>query len=195
MTLANKLTLVRAALGMVTFACVWKQTPSSIAWAWGLYVAATVTDWIDGWIARKTHSISPFGALADPIADKVLVIGTLIAFLRTRNLFIPHWAVFLIVVRELVIGGLRALAGTQGKLLAAERWGKWKMGIQSGCVLAILTLLLLQDTFRAPLPPWTHSLPATLTYLCVLVTWGSAALYLHQNWRLLQKSWEGPVSR
>src|SRR5258706_9385431 len=131
MTLANQLTLARACLGIVTFACLWADEPYYYPIALLLYVLGTITDWIDGYIARKTHSVSPFGAIADPIADKVLVIGALIAFLRIHQLRIPNWAVFLIVVRELVVGGLRTLAAIQGKILSAEQWGKWKMGVQS----------------------------------------------------------------
>src|SRR5713226_9705805 len=103
MTLANQLTLARAFMGMLTFACLWTGRPGYFELALVLFLAATATDWTDGYIARKTHSVSPFGAIADPIADKVLVIGALIAFLRVRQLHIPHWAVFLIIVREMAI--------------------------------------------------------------------------------------------
>lgn len=192
MTLANKLTLARAFLGLIVFVCLWTLRPGLYAVALALYIAATVTDWIDGWIARRTRSVSPFGAMADPVADKVLVIGALIAFLRIDGLDIPHWAVFLIIVRDLVIGGLRALGGAMGKILAAERWGKWKMGVQSACVLIILAQIVARDSLGVPLPEAARALPRTLVLLCVAVTWGSALLYLRQNRQLLQRSWDTP---
>lgn len=194
MTLANQITLARGFLGLLTFACLWVRGPRAYALALALCLAATATDWIDGWVARRTRSVSPFGAMADPIADKVLVIGALIAFLRIRSLDVPHWAVFLIIVRDLVVGGLRTLAGAQGKLLAAERWGKWKMGVQSGCVLAILAYLVAKETLGWSLPPWTRRVPAQLVVCSLLVTWASAALYLRQNLQLLRKSWNLPTS-
>jgi len=192
MTLANKLTLARAALGLLTFGCIWLRKPAFLQAAFVLFAVATVTDGIDGWLARRTRSVSPFGVIADPIADKVLVIGALIGFLRLRGLLIPHWAVYLIIVRELVIGGVRTLAGAHGRVLAAQRWGKWAMGVQSACVLAILALIVSVPGPAEGRPAWMQSLPAWLVLLCLAVSWASAALYLRQNRRLLQESWEIP---
>ncbi|MBI5202307.1 MAG: CDP-diacylglycerol--glycerol-3-phosphate 3-phosphatidyltransferase [Elusimicrobia bacterium] len=192
MTLPNKLTVARFGMALATFGCLWTHDPRFYGWALGLYVAATITDWVDGYIARKTQSSSAFGALADPIADKVLVLGALIACMPIRWLHIPGLAVFLILVRELSIGGLRTLAGVQGKLLAAERWGKWKMGIQSGAVIAILLLLVAVDTFKMHLPRECLRLPWQLTWLACVVTVGSGWLYIRQNWRLLESSWSSP---
>lgn len=189
MTLANQLTLARAFLGMLTFVCVWIGGPIFFELALALFVAATITDWVDGYIARKTHSVSPFGAIADPIADKVLIIGALIAFLRVRHLGIQHWAVFLIIVREMAILGLRTLAAVQGRLLSAEMWGKWKMGVQSGSVLAILVYLVLRDSWKVPMPEWMQPVPQLLVLLTLFVTWASAVRYLRQNRGLLRKSW------
>lgn len=192
MTLPNKLTIARFLMGLATFACLWTLSPGFYAAALVLYIAATITDWVDGYIARTTQTLSPFGALADPIADKVLVLGALTACTHIRWLEIPMWAVFIIVVRELVVGGLRTLAGIQGgRVLAAERWGKWKMGIQSGSVIAILLLLVAVDTAHLRLPPPLLKLPWALTLLNAVVTVISGALYLAQNRTLLESSW-GP---
>lgn len=189
MTLANQLTLARACLGILTFVCLWTDQPFYFPIALFLYIAATITDWVDGYVARATHSVSPFGAIADPIADKVLVIGALIAFLRIHQLRIPNWAVFLIVVRELVVGGMRTLGAVQGKVLGAEQWGKWKMGVQSGTVLVILLFVVLRDTLVMRIPHWALTIPRDLVILNLLVTWISALLYLRQNKVWLKKSW------
>ena len=194
MTLPNKLTVARFIMALATFGCLWTHDPRFYAWALGLYVAATITDAVDGYIARKTQSSSAFGALADPIADKILVLGALIACMPIRWLHIPGLAVFMIVVRELSIGGLRTLAGVQGKLLAADKWGKWKMGIQSGAVIAILLLLVAVDTLKFRLPREALRLPAQLTWLASVVTVVSGLLYIRQNWRLLESSWGSPGS-
>lgn len=193
MTLANKLTLARGAMGILTFLCLWTRDPRAYAAALILYLAATVTDWVDGYIARRTASESPFGAMADPVADKILVFGALIAFLHIPGLRIPLWAVFLIVVRDLAVGGLRALAGAQGKVMAAERWGKWKMGVQSGCIIVILLMLVLKATLGVRLPAWTGRLPFALVLASLLLTWASAFLYFRNNLGMLRSSWDaGP---
>ncbi|MBI3549838.1 MAG: CDP-diacylglycerol--glycerol-3-phosphate 3-phosphatidyltransferase [Elusimicrobia bacterium] len=189
MTLANQLTLARALLGVLTFVCLWLRTPGAFVAALALYTAATITDWFDGWVARRTETVSVFGALADPIADKILVIGALIAFLRIPSLNIPAWAVFVIIVRDFIIGGLRTLAGAQGKVLAAERWGKFKMGVQSFCVLAVLAYLVARDTYEMRMPDWIFPIPAYLVSLMAVVTVASAVPYLTKNIGLLQKSW------
>lgn len=191
MTLANKLTLARLFVALLAPACLWAQRPALYGVAFALYVLAVSTDWIDGLIARRTGSISPFGAMADPIADKVLVLGALTAFVRIPETDVPVWAVFLIVVRELIIGGLRALAGLQGKVLAADRGGKWAMGVQSGAVLVILAFLTALHQGWLP-PASGKSLPAALTLLCLAASWLSGGLYLYRSRRLLQQSWEAP---
>lgn len=191
MTLANKLTLTRLALALVTFACLWTQRPGLYAAALALYVAAVVTDWVDGYVARSTGSVSPFGAIADPVADKVLVLGALIAFVRMPGLDVPTWAVFLIVVRELVIGGVRGLAALHGDVLSASRAGKWTMGIQSAAVLVILTMLVAGH-LGLELPAWTARVPAGLVILSMSASLLSGVLYLHDSRSLLQRSWNAP---
>ncbi len=189
MTLPNKLTLARGVMALLTFASLWTLHPAGYAAAFALYIGATVTDWIDGYIARNTNAKSSFGALADPIADKVLVLGTLIACMRIRWLQIPGWAIFLMVVRELVIGGLRSLAAVQGKLLASARSGKLTMGFQCGFMITILLLLVLRDTLGLPLPAWMLGVPYVLTILSMIASWLSGVAYLRNNRRLLESSW------
>jgi CDP-diacylglycerol---glycerol-3-phosphate 3-phosphatidyltransferase len=189
MTLANKLTLARLVLALITFACLWRQEPAYYVAATVLYILATITDWVDGYVARSTGSVSPFGKVADPIADKVLVIGAMIAFVRIPILSVPAWAVFLIIVRELVIGGLRALAGIQGKVMAADRGGKWKMVVQSVSVMIILLLLLVECYRPGNLPGWVWELPHHLIVLSMLVSLLSGVQYLYASRAMLRKSW------
>lgn len=187
MTLANQLTILRMLLAMAMFMALMLTDRRWHLAALGLFTCAIITDWIDGWVARATNSISTFGKVADPIADKILVVGALIALIRTRELAIPLWGVFLIIARELLVGGLRVLAGSQGKVLAAEKWGKLKMGIQSASVLLMLGVLVLREHELGP--AWLEALPYPLTVLCVLIAWFSAVMYLRQSRDLLEKSW------
>lgn len=178
-------------MALATFACLWTQRPAMYELALALCVLATITDWFDGYIARVTKSESPFGAMADPIADKVLVIGALIAFVRSKDVDIPNWPVFLIIVRELLVGGLRALAGIQGKTFAAGRWGKWSMGIQSGAIIAILILLVAKSR-GCPLPAALDDAPYGLAVLCMAVSLLSGGQYAYKTRGMLRKSWNPP---
>lgn len=184
---ANQLTVLRIFLSAAMFLALLSPNSASHWAALGFYLAALVTDGIDGYVARKTHSISAFGKIADPIADKILVLGALIALLKNRALDIPFWGVFLILAREFLLGGLRTLAAAQGKVLAAERWGKWKMGIQSGSVMIMLIIVVASE--HVSLPSWIMTLPYHLTILCVLAAWVSAYLYYRQTRDVIERSW------
>lgn len=189
MNLANQLTMLRIGLALATFVALTLHAPAAHLAALALFLAAIVTDWVDGYVARAMKTISAFGKVADPIADKILIIGVLVALTRDR-LGIPLWTVFLIIARELLIGGVRILTTTQGKVPMAEAWGKWKMGIQSGSVLAMVAILSLRERFASATPAWVFSLPKWLSILCVAVAWGSAYLYYRQSRKVLEKSWE-----
>ena len=184
---ANQLTMLRILLSAAMFLALIRSSSASHWAALGLYLAALATDAVDGYIARRTRTTSAFGKIADPIADKILVLGALIALLKNRELQVPFWGVFLILAREFLLGGLRTLAAAQGRVLAAERWGKWKMGIQSVSVMLMLIIVVLSE--HLSLPAWLRTLPYHLTILCVLAAWGSAYLYYRQTRGVIESSW------
>ncbi|MBI4056236.1 MAG: CDP-diacylglycerol--glycerol-3-phosphate 3-phosphatidyltransferase [Elusimicrobia bacterium] len=188
MTLANQITLSRIVLAFFLFLFTWMPHFWSHLLALAVFVVASFTDWVDGLIARKTGTISSFGAIADPIADKILVAGALMAFGVVPGLGIPLWAVFGILVPEFLVQGLRVLAALQKKVLAAQHWGKWKMGIQSVCVLFILLVLNLKAVWKS-YPVFLHELPYYLTLLMLLVTWASGVFYLYRYRQILKQSW------
>ncbi|OGR48113.1 MAG: CDP-diacylglycerol--glycerol-3-phosphate 3-phosphatidyltransferase [Elusimicrobia bacterium GWC2_65_9] len=188
MNLANRLTMLRVVLAAAVFAALMADEPRWHGAAFAMFLVAIVTDWLDGWLARRTNSVSPFGKVADPIADKILVIGTLIALIRTRELEIPLWAVFLIVIRELIIGGVRVIAGAQGKVLAADRWGKIKTAVQLVAILLILAIVLLKD--RALAQPWLLRCAYHLSVLCAVLALSSLGSYLRQYRAMLEQSWK-----
>ena len=102
MNLANQLTVLRIGLALATFGALTVHWPAAHLGAFALFLAAIITDWVDGYVARTMKTISAFGKVADPIADKILIIGVLFALTR-EHLGIPMWTVLLIVVRELLI--------------------------------------------------------------------------------------------
>jgi len=187
MTLANRLTMLRVVLAATVFIALMADEPRWHIAAFALFLAAIVTDWLDGWLARRTGTVSPFGKVADPIADKILVIGTLIALIGTQELGIPLWAVFLIIIRELVIGGIRIIAASQGKILAADKWGKLKTAVQLAVILLILAVVVFKD--RGIAAPWMVRSAYPLTVLCAVLALSSLGVYLRQYRGLLEKSW------
>ncbi len=202
MTLANKITLVRAALSIVMFLFI------LMPYAWARFVAilifivAASTDWVDGKIARETHTVTPFGAIVDPFVDKILVIAAFFAFVGIRWLSVPIWAVFLILLRELMVSNLRAIAALEGKVLAAERWGKFKTVVQMSAIGTIFFVVLmyhlshLLSGFAQAVCVFLfvllRKIPYSITVIAAVVTWGSMISYLRNNWDLLKKSWSLP---
>ncbi|HWP35078.1 MAG TPA: CDP-diacylglycerol--glycerol-3-phosphate 3-phosphatidyltransferase [Thermodesulfobacteriota bacterium] len=137
MTLANKVTMLRIALIPPVMVCLAVPSPG-----WNLLGAAflgvaSLTDYLDGHLSRVRNETSRLGKLLDPMADKLLIAAAFIALVQLGRA--PAWIVTLIVGRELVVTGLRAIAAAEGIVVAADRLGKWKMFVQ---VLAALALAL-----------------------------------------------------
>jgi CDP-diacylglycerol--glycerol-3-phosphate 3-phosphatidyltransferase len=135
----------------------------------GLFLGASLTDWLDGWFARRRHQITTLGVLMDPIADKLLVCSAFIALAYNR--YAPAWIVILIVGRELAVSGLRSVASAQGIIIPASRWGKFKTGSQ---VIAV-TMLILTNS----LEKWGRydNLATWALYLVMILSVGSAIDY------------------
>ena len=105
--------------------------------AFWIFVGASVTDYLDGYIARKNNQVTNLGKLLDPLADKILVLSALIVF--TKNNQLSVWIVLLILFRELMITGLRSIAAAEGVIIAAETLGKWKTVSQ---IIGILVIII-----------------------------------------------------
>ncbi len=197
MTLANRITVSRMVLSLAIFCLIIFKTLWAEAGALTLLTVASISDYFDGVIARRTMTTTPFGAIADPFADKILVMSVFLAFASLRELAVPLWAVFLILLRELTISTLRVLAAMHGEVMKAERTGKIKTGIQitSAFIILVLLILLLWDK-KAALPPYLHY-PATLAkpvaWWLTTITAGftliSGAVYLYHHRVLIDKSW------
>jgi CDP-diacylglycerol--glycerol-3-phosphate 3-phosphatidyltransferase len=129
MSLADQLTVARASSVPVVVALFAISFPNHDYWATGVFIAAMATDWFDGRVARRTGRSSPLGSLLDPVADKLLVMATLIVLLG-QHVF-PAWMVAAIVARELLISGLRQAAVERGVVIAARDLGKLKTWSQA----------------------------------------------------------------
>lgn len=138
MNLPNKLTLLRILLVplFLLFITV-KNIPYGTFMATFIFIIASITDQLDGHIARSRNQITTFGKFMDPLADKLLVTSALIALVELK--IIPGWAAVIIIAREFAVSGLRTIAAAEGKVIAASMWGKVKTVTQ---IIAIITALL-----------------------------------------------------
>jgi len=142
-----------------------------------IFLLASTTDKLDGYIARKYNQVTPLGKLLDPLADKLLISAALLMMVEQR--MIPAWMAVLIIGREAVITGIRVLTAARGVALAADKHGKLKMVLQ---VVAIAAILLKNYPFA-----WITSLAVDfmLMNLAVVLTIYSGYKYIANNYRTL----------
>lgn len=137
MNLANKLTMVRILLVplFLIFIAV-KNIPYGTFIATFIFIIASLTDQLDGYIARSRNQVTTFGKFMDPLADKLLVTAALISLVELQ--VIPAWATVIIIAREFAVSGLRTIAASEGKVIAASMWGKVKTVTQIFAIIALL---------------------------------------------------------
>ncbi len=142
LNLPNLLTTLRIAL--IPLLVILLMSPSRTAgfFATAIFAVASITDWLDGYIARRMKIVTPFGKFLDPIADKLIVAAALIMILPFGRA--PAWMVLVILSREIIITGLRSIASSEGIVIAASKLGKFKTIFQ---IVAILALLLHYDYY------------------------------------------------
>ncbi len=128
-TLPNILTGLRFALvPLLVVLLLIEQTTTVAFWAWFVFALAALTDWLDGYLARKFKNETVLGKLMDPLADKILVIAALLMLIPLGR--IPAWLCLIIISREVIITGLRGLAASTGTVVAADNLGKLKANFQ-----------------------------------------------------------------
>lgn len=188
MNLANKLTIIRIFLVPIflIFIAV-KSFPYGNIIATFIFIIASLTDQLDGYIARSRNQITNFGKFMDPLADKLLVTAALISLVELQ--LIPSWAAIIIIAREFAVSGLRTIAASEGVIIAASWWGKIKTVIQ---IVAII-LLLLQVNIESSdvlmniveksksLSIFFNYIPSIALYVAVLITVISGIDYFVKN--------------
>jgi CDP-diacylglycerol---glycerol-3-phosphate 3-phosphatidyltransferase len=190
MNLPNKITLSRFALTAVFLWAVFSRSPVNDTLALILFCIASITDVLDGRIARRRGIITNFGTLMDPLADKILVCSAFIALVERGRLnpaapvTVEAWMAVIIVARELAITGLRLLAASKNVVLAAERYGKHKTISQVTAIIALLVLDAyvewwpwLQSLFKG----WGPIFTRIALYVAVILTIVSGCIYLWRN--------------
>jgi CDP-diacylglycerol---glycerol-3-phosphate 3-phosphatidyltransferase len=187
MNLPNQLTILRLILTLPFVAALSLPFPGAKLLALGLFIVSSVTDYADGYIARKYQLITDFGKLMDPLVDKIMTMSAFICLVSLGS--IPAWAVIVIVSREFLITGLRLIAAVRGKVLPAEKLGKIKTVLQIVTILYCLALLaVVEESGQLLNPPVVTVLSIvglTLVFLTVGLTLWSGISYFAKNWYLV----------
>ena len=175
MNLPNKLTVLRVIL--VPFFVVFlllSKTTESMKWiALVLFIVASLTDFLDGYLARSRNLVTTFGKFMDPLADKVLTISGMICLIELGR--IPSWIVVIIVAREFIISGFRLIATEHGIVIAANYWGKWKTTFQM-----IMIILMIVNI------PALKMVTAIVMWVALILTIVSLATYIMQNMEVVR---------
>ncbi len=176
MTLASKITMIRVAFIPVFMAFMYLGAGVPGIWMWlslAVFIIASITDYIDGQIARKRNQISDFGKFLDPLADKLLTIAAMVMFCEWGMM--PAWALMIVLTREFAVTGLRLVAVGKGKVIAAGWSGKVKTA-------STMVGLCVWMAFPAP-----ELIAGIVTGVIVVTTVYSGVEYFIQNWNCL---WE-----
>jgi len=190
MNTPNKLTLSRIILTFIFMFFLFSRGVGAKFLALLTFCAASLTDYYDGKIAREKNEVTDFGRFMDPIADKVLIIASFLAFVELN--LVPAWMVLLIIFRELVITGLRIFAATKGRIVQAERGGKHKTVSQVLAIFSILVFIFLREIDMRWVGLWTtnreyffRQIIFVLMIITVVFTLTSGISYLWRNRKLI----------
>lgn len=188
MNIANKLTVSRIVLTFVFMALLFMKDPLFKVLAFLVFLIASLTDFFDGFLAKRRNEVSDFGKLMDPVADKVLVLSAFLAFVEMK--LIPAWIVVIIVFREFLITGLRIIALTRGEVIKAENAGKHKTVSQIFSVYSILIFIIFRAYGRDVFGFWNEKMEYLtkeaifyMMLLTALLTVISGVSYLARNKR------------
>ena len=176
MTTASKITLIRVAFIPLYMLMMYLSGGQPGLWMWlslGLFIIASLTDYVDGYIARKYHQVSDFGKFLDPLADKLLTIAAMTMFCEWGAF--PAWALMIVLTREFAVTGLRLVAVGKGKVIAAG----WSGKVKTASTMIGLCFMMAFPTFG-----WLNWV---VVAVIVITTVYSGVEYFIQNWKCL---WE-----
>ncbi len=197
MNLPNLLSLIRILMVPILVVVLMTKVTNHEVIGVVVFWIASITDWLDGYLARRWKQVTTLGKLLDPLADKLLVSGALISLVELN--LAPAWMTFIILAREFAITGLRGIASEEGLTIPAGTVGKWKMGFQ----VAAISCLILGPRLDYWLYDWTQkevfhvfiqlNRPYSFFWgMGVLLLWGAVVLavwsaisYIHGFWKVV----------
>ena len=174
MTTASKITLARVALIPAFMLTMYLSGGEAGLWMWlslGIFILASITDFIDGYIARNYNQTTDFGKFLDPLADKLLTLAAMCIYCQWG--IFPAWALMIVLTREFAVSGLRMVAGPKGKVIAAGKSGKFKTASTMVGLCAMMAL------------PGIDLLNIIVIASIVITTVYSGIEYFIQNWNCL----------
>jgi CDP-diacylglycerol--glycerol-3-phosphate 3-phosphatidyltransferase len=191
---ANKITLLRIVL--IPLLLVF-MVPDYVLDRWialAIFLLASATDWLDGYVARSRGQVTTLGKLLDPVADKLLVTAALLPLVRKE--LVPDYLAALLIGREFLVTGLRSVASAEGVVIPAGRVGKWKMG------MSITAISFLIVTPRNPANTWPAWVPdgayfrigTAFLWVTLALSLGSAALYIWEYRHIIRARKETPAA-
>ena len=173
MNTANKLTIARVVMIPLFLLVLYLNVPGASYWALGIFIVASLTDTLDGYIARHYNQTTDFGKFMDPLADKCLVTAAMLWFVEIGQM--PGWALLIVIVREFGVSGLRMVAADKGRVIAAGWSGKVKTASTMVCICLMLLL------------PHSHEITNLCVAIIVLTTIWSGVEYFMKNLDILSQ--------
>ncbi len=167
----NRITLSRLFLAIVFFVFL---TYRYYNVAFVIFLVAAVTDWLDGYLARKWELSTDLGRLVDPFVDKVIICGTFIIFVHLAKDIIAPWMVISIVAREFLVSSIRGFSESKGIKFASNMWGKTKMFIQSWTICAVILYYAYFENVC-----WAEYMVSVFIWITIIVTIGSGITYVY----------------
>jgi len=193
----NQLTFLRILLTPVFLVFLLSPYPSMRQWSLAIFVLAAITDWYDGWVARRWGYVTRWGTFFDPFADKVVTSAALIAFIYLD--LVEGWMVWIIVIRDVIITLLRSFAEYKGKLIETSKLAKIKTFVQFVVIYYLLILYvaqntpLLQENFGELIHALlNYSLVYSIMVIVTVITLWTGIFYFIDNWKIIQSLYGSP---
>ena len=164
MNLPNKLTVLRIVLILPFLLVLYLDVPGASYIALAIFIIASLTDLLDGKIARSRNLVTDFGKFADPLADKMLVVAAMLWFVENGQM--PGWALLIVILREFAVSGLRMVASDQGRVIAAG----WSGKVKTASTMVCIVLMFL------PIPPLLNTL--CVAVIVVTTLWSGVEYFV-----------------